>query len=71
MVGITHPNRSDDVAHTIDLSAEPRSVTGKKVRHLRAQGKVPAKGTRGAAVLLDSPYDGLGNTICLSRRRAQ
>jgi large subunit ribosomal protein L25 len=30
------------VAHTIDLSAEPRSVLGKKVKHLRAEGKIPA-----------------------------
>ena len=30
------------MAHTIDLSAEPRSILGKKVKQLRAAGKVPA-----------------------------
>jgi large subunit ribosomal protein L25 len=30
------------LAHTIDLNAEPRSVIGKKVKQLRAAGKVPA-----------------------------
>jgi len=30
------------VAHMIDLSAEPRSIVGKKVKQLRAQGKIPA-----------------------------
>jgi large subunit ribosomal protein L25 len=30
------------LAHTIDLSAEPRSIIGKKVKHLRAEGKIPA-----------------------------
>src|SRR5262245_50923144 len=38
----TSPNGVNTVAHTIDLSAEPRSVTGKKVKHLRAEGKIPA-----------------------------
>jgi large subunit ribosomal protein L25 len=46
------------VAHTIDLSAEPRSVTGKKVKHLRAEGKIPANvyghGMESTAIQVDS-----------------
>lgn len=30
------------MAHTLDLTAEARTVVGKKVKHLRREGKVPA-----------------------------
>jgi large subunit ribosomal protein L25 len=30
------------LAHSIDISAEPRTILGKKVKQLRAQGKTPA-----------------------------
>jgi large subunit ribosomal protein L25 len=46
------------VAHTIDLSAEPRSVIGKKVKQLRAAGKVPANlyghGIESTAIQVDT-----------------
>jgi large subunit ribosomal protein L25 len=46
------------VAHTIDLSAEPRSVVGKKVKQLRAAGKIPANlyghGIESTAIQVDT-----------------
>jgi large subunit ribosomal protein L25 len=40
--GLINRERSEPMAHTIDLNVEPRSILGKKVKQLRHAGLVPA-----------------------------